>query len=67
VLLLDKLTEMTFFWLTYLDKILISRQAAVDGASGVYFLGRKAVDPLTDREIIGGYRGAVGRPVHHGE
>lgn len=62
-LVVDKLATLCFFWLKYLDRILISRPGATDAASGVYFMGRKAQTPVDDREILAGYRGIVGRPV----
>lgn len=40
------------FWLHHLDKLLVRRPQATDAASGVYFVGRKAKRPRTDREIL---------------
>jgi SAM-dependent methyltransferase len=62
-LVLDKATECCFFWLKYCDKVLLRNRAAIDGASGVYFLGRKSSSAVSDREIVAGYLGTVGRPV----
>lgn len=43
------------FWLHYLDKPLRSRPQAGDGASGVYFLGRKSDRQRSEREVIQQY------------
>lgn len=51
--------HLTSFWLKYLDKCLISKPGGFDAASGFYFLGRKADSPLSDRDLIGLYRGAM--------
>jgi hypothetical protein len=45
------------FWLKYLDRPLMKGQAALDGASGTWFLGRAQESPRPDAEIIAGYRG----------
>ena len=52
-----KLAKLAFFWTQYLDR-LIPPAYAQDGASGVFFYGRKAPRPMTPREIIPYYRGA---------
>lgn len=52
-----KVAKLAFFWTQYLDRI-IPETYAQDGASGVFFYGRKARDPITPREIIPYYRGA---------
>lgn len=61
-LVLEKVATVVFFWLKYLDRVLISHPGASDGASGVFFLGRKSEAPIPDAEILASYRGAVGRP-----
>jgi len=43
------------FWLHYLDKPLRGRPQAGDGASGVYFLGRRSDRRRSEREIIQQY------------
>ncbi len=43
------------FWLHYLDKPLRHRPQAGDGASGVYFLGRKSDRRRSEREVIQQY------------
>ena len=49
--------RLTGFWLKYLDYYLIRKPGALDAASAYYFLGVKARLSMTDREIIGQYRG----------
>jgi SAM-dependent methyltransferase len=56
--LLDRLVCLTFFWLKYLDDLIVHRPAAVDAASGIYFLGRRRDSPVNDRAVIDSYRGA---------
>ena len=56
---LGAFADLTSFWLTYLDYYLIERPCAVDAASGFFFLGKKALDPLPDRELVTLYRGCV--------
>ena len=55
------LAQLTSFWLVWFDRIFIDRAAAQDAASGVYFIGRRAEVPVTDREIVASYRGAIRR------
>lgn len=52
------LARCTAWWLPRMDRLLLDRPGAIDGASGVFFLGRKAATPLSDRELIASYRGA---------
>ncbi len=40
------------------DHLLRQRPGAIDGASCTYFLGTRATEPVCDREVLGGYRGA---------
>jgi SAM-dependent methyltransferase/uncharacterized protein YbaR (Trm112 family) len=47
----------TSFYLKYLDSFLVSRRGALDAASGVFFLGRKAEKPFADRDFPNLYRG----------
>jgi glycosyltransferase involved in cell wall biosynthesis/SAM-dependent methyltransferase len=56
--LVNVLSTLGFFWLKYLDRPLMAGGAALDGASGTYFLGRSREGARTDGEIIAGYRGA---------
>lgn len=48
---------LTSFFLKYFDYFLIDRPGALDGASGYYFLGQKSPLFISDRELIGLYRG----------
>ncbi len=50
--------SFTGFWLKYLDYLMINSPAALDGASGLYFMGQKTEIPLDDHSLIAGYRGA---------
>ncbi|MGF7163602.1 uncharacterized protein YbaR (Trm112 family) [Rhodoligotrophos appendicifer] len=52
-----KVAKLLFFWAQYLDR-LVPPSYAVDGASGVFFLGRKSLTRLQPSEIIPYYRGA---------
>jgi SAM-dependent methyltransferase len=52
-----KLAKLLFFWVQYFDRI-IPHQYAVDGASGVFFLGRKGASAIRPRDAIAHYRGA---------
>ncbi len=53
------MVRVVFFWLKYFDYFLEGKPQAMDGASCTYFLGRKQVVPVPDREIINGYIGAT--------
>jgi SAM-dependent methyltransferase len=46
-----------FFPLLYLDRWLVQRPAGADAAGGTFFLGRKRVEPLSDRAIVASYFG----------
>jgi SAM-dependent methyltransferase len=46
------------FFLRYFDHYLVNRPAGLDGACAFYFLGSKSERELSDRELIGLYRGA---------
>jgi SAM-dependent methyltransferase len=52
-----KIAKLAFFWVQYLDH-LIPSSFAVDGASGVYFLGRKAANAAGPKDIVAHYKGA---------
>jgi SAM-dependent methyltransferase len=56
---LKAFASITSFYLKYFDYFLIDRPGAYDAASGFYFLGRRTDQVLTDRELVGLYRGAV--------
>jgi SAM-dependent methyltransferase len=50
-------TRMLFFWLSYLDRF-ASRAHSIDGASSVFFLGRRTETRMTPREAVVRYSGA---------
>lgn len=52
-----KIAKLGFFWTQYLDKFIPSNYAE-DGASGVFFYGRKSQKTVTPRDIIKNYHGA---------
>lgn len=54
------IAHLAFFWLKYLD-LLIPAHFAVDGASAVFFLGRKSTEILSPKAMPACYRGAYGR------
>jgi SAM-dependent methyltransferase len=56
--LLGRIMALCFFWLSYADRILDSEHS-VDGASSVFFLGRKTAVPITEAEIIDYYQGGM--------
>lgn len=56
--LADAFASLTGFWLKYFDRYLVQRPAALDAASGYYFMGVKATDVISDREVLASYRGA---------
>jgi len=47
----------TSFYLKYLDLLTINNRVTYDAASGFYFLGRKSITPISDKEILKLYRG----------
>lgn len=49
--------RFTSFFVKYLDYAIVDRAAALDGASAVYFLGRRSERALSDRELLAVYRG----------
>ncbi|MDB5524974.1 MAG: SAM-dependent methyltransferase [Rhizobium sp.] len=52
-----KVAKLAFFWTQYLDRF-IPPSYAQDGASGVYFYGRKSQYPISPQDIIKHYQGA---------
>ena len=52
-----RLARLPFFWLPWLDRLVPARYA-VDGASCVFFMGRKSSAELRPAEIVHLYRGA---------
>jgi len=57
-LVIKAFARLTSFWLKYFDFLLIDTPGTLDAASGYYFLGQKCNSAVTDRELIGMYRGA---------
>jgi SAM-dependent methyltransferase/uncharacterized protein YbaR (Trm112 family) len=55
------LARVFLFWLPYLDRKLLHRPAAMDGAAGTYFLGLKRDSPVPDRVLVRGYKGVGAR------
>jgi ubiquinone/menaquinone biosynthesis C-methylase UbiE len=53
-------TKMMLFWLRYLDR-LIPQSYASDGASAVYFVGRKSDSAIGPKDMIAYYKGAYAR------
>lgn len=53
-----KVAGLLFFWLDYLDR-LVPERFAVDGASGVFFLGRKFHGEMRVKDAITHYGGAL--------
>ncbi|MEI6261681.1 MAG: class I SAM-dependent methyltransferase [Deltaproteobacteria bacterium] len=52
------MVSVTLFWLKYLDYLTIDKPATNDAASGLYFIGGKAQNTLSDRELLNEYKGA---------
>jgi SAM-dependent methyltransferase len=52
-----RIARLLFFWVQWLDEW-IPERFAIDGASCVFFFGRKAERALTPREMVAEYRGA---------
>ena len=48
--------RFTGFWMKYLDGLAGQHPRALDGACGLYFIGRRADGELTDRQILAYYR-----------
>jgi SAM-dependent methyltransferase len=55
--LLRGLARLTSFWIPWCDTFLITRMGAYDAASGFYFMGRKAPQPMSDRDLLSKFRG----------
>jgi SAM-dependent methyltransferase len=54
---MGKVIKLCFFWLQYLDNF-IPESYNIDAASGVFFLGKKAIKELENNEIVSHYKGA---------
>jgi SAM-dependent methyltransferase len=59
--LMKLFARCTGFWLRYLDVLVAGKPGVLDSASGYWFLGRKSMQTLSDRELVRLYRGAQGR------
>jgi SAM-dependent methyltransferase len=55
---LGRIVSLCFFWLSYLDRFLDPKHS-VDGASSVFFLGRKTDRAISGTDIIGYYQGGM--------
>ncbi|WP_197514410.1 methyltransferase domain-containing protein [Mycobacterium sp. E342] len=55
---LGRIMSLCFFWLSYLDRFLDPGHS-LDGASSVFFLGRKSPVPITEAQIIAYYQGGM--------
>lgn len=55
-----KLAKLVFFWVHYLGA-LVPRDYAIDAASGVLFLGRKARTTVRPSSVVGYYQEAQKR------
>jgi SAM-dependent methyltransferase len=53
----DRGVSVCLFWLKYFDGYLTKRPGGLDAASGTFFLGRRRLAPVDDREIVLSYRG----------
>jgi SAM-dependent methyltransferase len=49
--------RLSGFWLKYFDAFLLHRPGALDGASAVYFMGRRSEQRIEDRALPRLYRG----------
>lgn len=49
--------RLAFFWLKYFDYLFGQSPAAVDGASGTFFLGKKSATRRSDHDIVANYVG----------
>lgn len=56
--LLGRIAALAFFWLSHLDDVL-DQGHSLDGASSVYFFGRKTGRSITRAEIIDYYQGGM--------
>ncbi|CDO90523.1 hypothetical protein AWC29_25050 [Mycobacterium triplex] len=59
-----RLAVICFFWLSWMDRMLDPRHT-IDGASSVFFLGRRSEVSITEADIIGYYQGAMSEIAAH--
>lgn len=57
--LLIPFTNLTSFFWKYFDYFLIDKPGTLDAASGFYFLGRKSELPISDNDLLKGYKGLL--------
>jgi SAM-dependent methyltransferase len=58
-LVVRAVTRLLFGWVKHVDRFVATRPAALDAASCTYFFGRRRDgDPISDAEVVSGYRGA---------
>ncbi len=50
-------TAFTAFYFKYFDKFLVKKKGSFDAASGYFFLGKKSMEILSDRDLIKQYKG----------
>lgn len=55
--ILRAVAKLTSFYLPYFDEYLKRKRGAYDACSSFYFIGEKADAPLSDHDIVAGYRG----------
>jgi SAM-dependent methyltransferase len=55
---LGRIASLSLFWLSHLDRFLDPKHS-VDGASSVFFLGRKTAEPISGADIIDYYQGGI--------
>jgi SAM-dependent methyltransferase len=53
------LSQVSAFWLKYVDVYLARRPGSLDAASGYFFLGAKGSGRLADRDLVAMYRGGL--------
>lgn len=56
--LLGAVAHLGTWWLKHLDRVLSDRPGALDAASSTYFYGRSSASPISDHDLLAGYRGA---------
>jgi SAM-dependent methyltransferase len=61
---LGRIAGLAFFWLSLLDRILDPRHS-LDGASSIFFLGRKTERSISPAEIIDYYQGGIPSDAQH--
>lgn len=54
---LEIIVFFSFFWLKYIDYLLVRNIGVFDGASAFYFIGKKSNNIISDRELIDLYKG----------